>query len=42
MSFSPGHVRFNEFIGKYGKAFSDMDRLNVVKLLIAKFVISMK
>ncbi|MGP0684587.1 nuclease [Citrobacter braakii] len=33
----PGHVRFNEFIGKYGKAFSDLDRLNVVKLLIAKF-----
>ncbi|WP_224552835.1 AAA domain-containing protein [Pectobacterium versatile] len=33
----PGHVRFNEFIGKYGKAFSDIDRLNVVKLLIAKF-----
>lgn len=33
----PGHVRFNEFIGKYGKAFSDPDRLNVVKLLIAKF-----
>lgn len=33
----PGHVRFNEFIGKYGKAISDMDRLNVVKLLIAKF-----
>jgi serine/threonine protein kinase len=33
----PGHVRFNEFIGKYGKAFSDQDRLNVVKLLIAKF-----
>ncbi|WP_097497309.1 AAA domain-containing protein [Escherichia coli] len=33
----PGHVRFNEFIGKYGKNFSDMARLNVVKLLIAKF-----
>ncbi|HBY0536151.1 TPA: nuclease [Klebsiella pneumoniae subsp. pneumoniae] len=33
----PGHVRFNEFIGKYGKSFSDQDRLNVVKLLIAKF-----
>ncbi|HCI9215531.1 AAA domain-containing protein [Klebsiella quasipneumoniae] len=33
----PGHVRFNEFVGKYGKAFSDLDRLNVVKLLIAKF-----
>ncbi|MFB0713730.1 AAA domain-containing protein [Buttiauxella noackiae] len=33
----PGHVRFNEFIGKYGKAFTDLDRLNVVKLLIAKF-----
>ncbi|MFV8408464.1 AAA domain-containing protein [Vibrio harveyi] len=33
----PGHVRFNEFIGKYGKAFSVLDRLNVTKLLIAKF-----
>ncbi|MDF1692252.1 MAG: AAA domain-containing protein [Zhongshania sp.] len=33
----PGHVRFNEFIGKYGKAFSELDRLNVAKLLIAKF-----
>ncbi|HAU4931115.1 AAA domain-containing protein [Aeromonas hydrophila] len=33
----PGHVRFNEFIGKYGKAFSELDRLNVTKLLLAKF-----
>lgn len=33
----PGHVRFNEFIGKYGKAFSEIDRLNVTKLIIAKF-----
>lgn len=33
----PGHVRFNEFIGKYGQAFSELDRLNVTKLLIAKF-----
>lgn len=33
----PGHVRFNEFIGKYGIAFSELDRLNVTKLLIAKF-----
>ena len=33
----PSHVRFNEFIGKYGKAFTDLDRLNVTKLLIAKF-----
>lgn len=33
----PSHVRFNEFIGKYGKSFSDKDRLSVVKLLIAKF-----
>lgn len=33
----PGHVRFNEFVGKYGQAFSDQDRLNVVKLLLAKF-----
>ncbi|MDM3562520.1 AAA domain-containing protein [Proteus vulgaris] len=33
----PSHVRFNEFIGKYGKSFSELDRLNVTKLLIAKF-----
>ena len=33
----PNHVRFNKFIAKYGKAFSDTDRLNVVKLLISKF-----
>jgi len=33
----PGHVRFNEFIGKYGHAFAELDRLNVTKLLIAKF-----
>lgn len=33
----PGHVRLNEFIGKYGIAFSEQDRWNVVKLLIAKF-----
>lgn len=33
----PGHVRFNEFVGKYGKDFSAQDRLNVSKLLIAKF-----
>lgn len=33
----PGHVRFNEFVGKYGKGFSEQDRLNVTKLLLAKF-----
>ena len=33
----PGHVRFNEFVGKYGKAFSEQDRLNVTKLVLAKF-----
>ena len=33
----PGHIRFNEFVGKYGKAFGEQDRLNVTKLLIAKF-----
>lgn len=33
----PGHVRFNEFVGKYGQAFTQMDRLNLTKLLIAKF-----
>lgn len=33
----PGHVRFNEFIGRYGQAFSIGDRLNLTKLLLAKF-----
>ena len=33
----PGHVRFNKFIGSYGASFSEKDRLNIVKLLIAKF-----
>lgn len=33
----PGHFRFNEFIGKYSKTLSDVDRLNIAKLLIAKF-----
>ncbi|EAO0749821.1 AAA family ATPase [Salmonella enterica] len=33
----PSHNRFNEFIGKFGLNFSDSDRINLVKLLIAKF-----
>lgn len=33
----PGHVRFNEFVGKYGQSFNHNDRLNLTKLLIAKF-----
>ncbi|MEZ9821182.1 AAA domain-containing protein [Shewanella sp. 10N.286.45.A1] len=33
----PSHSRFNEFIGKFGKNFSDTDRNNLVKLLVAKF-----
>ncbi|HBO3958485.1 TPA: AAA family ATPase [Pseudomonas aeruginosa] len=33
----PSHVRFNEFVGKYGQSFSQTDRLNLTKLLIAKF-----
>lgn len=33
----PSHSRFNEFIGKFGKNFSDTDRTNLVKLLVAKF-----
>lgn len=33
----PGHMRFNEFVGKYGQSFSQTDRLNLTKLLIAKF-----
>ncbi|MDH1341116.1 AAA domain-containing protein [Ectopseudomonas oleovorans] len=33
----PGHVRFNEFVGKYGQSLSQIDRLNLTKLLLAKF-----
>ncbi|MFI8581031.1 AAA domain-containing protein [Ectopseudomonas khazarica] len=33
----PGHVRFNEFVGKFGQSFSQTDRLNLTKLLLAKF-----
>lgn len=33
----PGHVRFNEFVGKYGQTLTQVDRLNLVKLLLAKF-----
>ncbi|MCU7281717.1 AAA domain-containing protein [Pseudomonas peradeniyensis] len=33
----PGHVRFNQFIGKYGVSFDWRDRFTVVKLLVAKF-----
>lgn len=32
----PSHSRFNEFIGKFGQNFSDADRINLVKLLVAK------
>ena len=33
----PGHVRFNEFVGKYGQSFNQADRLILTKLLLAKF-----
>lgn len=33
----PNHVRFNEFIGKYVTTFSEHDRANLMKLLVAKF-----
>lgn len=33
----PGHIRFNQFVGKYGKSFTQTDRLNLTKILIAKF-----
>lgn len=33
----PGHIRFNQYIGSYGRALSEVDRLNLVKLLVAKF-----
>ena len=31
------HQRLNQFIGKYLKGFSEQDRLNIIKLLVAKF-----
>ena len=33
----PGHIRFNQYLGSYGSSLSDLDRLNLVKLLVAKF-----
>lgn len=33
----PGHVRFNEFVGKFVASFSDVDRIKLVTLLISKF-----
>jgi serine/threonine protein kinase len=33
----PGHERFNQFIGKYGESFTEEDRVNLVKLLVARF-----
>ncbi len=33
----PGHMRFNEFVGKYGLSLNATDRLNLTKLLLAKF-----
>ena len=33
----PGHIRFNQFLGSYGSSLNATDRLNLVKLLIAKF-----
>lgn len=33
----PNHIRFNEFIGKFGPGFSERDRANLIKLLVAKF-----
>ncbi len=33
----PGHLRFNEFVGKYGQSLTPKDRLNLTKLLLAKF-----
>jgi serine/threonine protein kinase len=33
----PGHVRFNEFVGKFVGSFSEADRIKLVTLLISKF-----
>lgn len=32
-----GHMRFNEFVGKYAQTLEQNDRLNLAKLLVAKF-----
>lgn len=32
-----GHLRFNEFVGKYAPGLTQIDRLNLTKLLLAKF-----
>lgn len=33
----PSHLRFNEFVGKYAPGLTKGDRLNLTKLLLAKF-----
>lgn len=33
----PGHVRYNEFVGKYGQSLNQTDRLNFTKILLARF-----
>lgn len=33
----PGHLRFNEFVGKFVGSFSEPDRIKLVTLLISKF-----
>jgi Superfamily I DNA and RNA helicases and helicase subunits len=33
----PGHLRFNEFVGKFVGTFSEPDRIKLVTLLISKF-----
>jgi serine/threonine protein kinase len=33
----PGHLRFNEFVGKFVTNFTESDRVKLVKLLVSKF-----
>jgi len=33
----PGHLRFNEFVGKFVGTFSELDRIKLIKLLLSKF-----
>lgn len=33
----PGHLRFNEFVGKFVTNFTEADRVKLVKLLLSKF-----
>ena len=33
----PGHLRFNEFVGRFVGTFSELDKIKLIKLLLSKF-----